>query len=101
MSSRPVPFRLRWCDAIRDSHLPANAKVVAFVMATYMNARGECWPSRATVARGAGVAPSTVQRMIGEHLAGTWLVPAIAEPGKRKAAGRAAGYRGVVADLTR
>ena len=42
-----------WRDAIRDDEdLDKTARLVAFVLSTYMNRNGEAWPSKATLARG-------------------------------------------------
>ncbi len=44
-----------WRDAIRDSELDRTAKLVAFVVSTYMGTTGQAWPSKATIAQGAGL----------------------------------------------
>lgn len=52
MSSRYVR---RWLLAIReDEKLSAHAKLVAFVLGTYMNAAGVCWPGQSTLASACG-----------------------------------------------
>jgi hypothetical protein len=44
-----------WRDAIRDSELDATTKLVAYTLSTYANGRGSAYPSRATIAAGAGI----------------------------------------------
>jgi hypothetical protein len=44
-----------WRDALRDSVLDATAKLVGFVLSTYMDARGFAFPSKATLARGSSL----------------------------------------------
>jgi hypothetical protein len=44
-----------WRDAVRDSELDATAKLVAFVLSTYMNGRGCARPSKETLAAGASL----------------------------------------------
>jgi DNA-binding transcriptional regulator YhcF (GntR family) len=55
-----------WPRLLRRSRLSKTARLVGFVIATYLNAAGECWPSVATIAKGAGVSESTVHRAIRE-----------------------------------
>ncbi len=46
----------QWRDAIRDSdELDRTAKLVAFVLSTYMNGSGKAFPSKGTIAAGAGL----------------------------------------------
>lgn len=44
-----------WREAIRDSELDRTAKLVAYTISTYMNASGEAFPSKPTIARGASL----------------------------------------------
>jgi DNA-binding transcriptional regulator PaaX len=44
-----------WRDAVRDRDLDRAAKLVAFVISTYMNGAGEAWQSKETIAKGAGL----------------------------------------------
>ncbi|TVQ75687.1 MAG: helix-turn-helix domain-containing protein [Phycisphaeraceae bacterium] len=46
--------------------LTGSARAVLGVLIAHANARGECWPSRSTIARGAGVNIGTVRRAIRE-----------------------------------
>lgn len=46
--------------------LTGSARAVLGVLIAHANARGECWPSRRTIARGAGVNIGTVRRAIRE-----------------------------------
>lgn len=69
-------------------------------MATYMNSSGGCRPSRRTIAAGASLAPSTVQRMVSDHLIGVWLEAAIHDPTARRIDGRSATYRALIPNLT-
>src|SRR5436305_519399 len=45
----------RWRDALRDSDLDRTAKLVGFVLSTYMSGKGKAWPAKITIARGAGL----------------------------------------------
>jgi len=51
----------KWRDSIRDSDLRHTEKAVAFVIATYMNGSGICWPSVATIAYGASLSERAVR----------------------------------------
>jgi hypothetical protein len=44
-----------WRDAVRDSGLDRTAKLVAFVISTYMDSSGSAWPSKATIAAGSSL----------------------------------------------
>ena len=44
-----------WRDAVRDSELDRTAKLVAFVLSTYMDGDGRAYPSMATLAEGASL----------------------------------------------
>jgi hypothetical protein len=44
-----------WRNAIRDSELDRTAKLVAFVISTYLNGAGTAYPAKDTIARGAGL----------------------------------------------
>jgi hypothetical protein len=59
---RQASVRSRWTWAIRDSDLPATTRLVAWALATFMRADGECWPSVPTIAAAAGSNESTVKR---------------------------------------
>lgn len=48
-----IPARFR--NAIRDSELDPTARLVAFTISTYMDSRGLAFPSKATIAAGAGL----------------------------------------------
>jgi hypothetical protein len=63
---RERPLRARWRSAILASELRAPARVVAFVLAEFMDAAGECFPSIARIGRAARLAPSTVRLAIEE-----------------------------------
>lgn len=45
-----------WRKAVRDTALDTTAKAVAYTLGTYADRNGICWPSLATIARGAGLA---------------------------------------------
>jgi hypothetical protein len=49
-----------WRDAIRDSALDRTAKLVAFVLATFMNRQGHCYPSQDTIAAGGSLTDRAV-----------------------------------------
>jgi Helix-turn-helix domain len=67
VSRKPLPAV--WRDAVRDSReLSATAKLVAFVLSTYMNRDGEAWPSRETLAFGCGLDVRNVTRNVSEPL---------------------------------
>jgi hypothetical protein len=51
---------IRWRDAIRDSDLDGTAKLVAFVLSTYMDASGETFVSKARLGCGASVTDRSV-----------------------------------------
>jgi Helix-turn-helix domain len=53
-----------WRDAVRDSNLPALVKAVAFVVSTYSDGRGQCFPSRGTLASGASMSDRTVDKAL-------------------------------------
>jgi hypothetical protein len=45
-----------WRDAVRDSmELKSTAKLVAFVISTYMNGSGVAWPGKSAIAAGGGL----------------------------------------------
>jgi hypothetical protein len=44
-----------WRDAVRDSGLDRTAKLVAFVISTYMDSIGKAFPSKATIAAGSSL----------------------------------------------
>jgi len=54
----------RWRRLVLELDLPASTKTVGLVLSVYVNAMGEGWPSRASLAHGAGVSMSTVVRAI-------------------------------------
>lgn len=56
--------RLAWRIVVRDSSLDATAKLVAFTLDTYMDRRGIAWPSRPTLAAGAGSHVRTVDHAL-------------------------------------
>ena len=42
-------IRNEWREAIRASRLDPSAKLLAQTLSTYMDAKGECWPSKQTL----------------------------------------------------
>lgn len=46
----------RWRNLVRDSDLDSTAKVVGFVLSTYMSHAGVAWPGKQLLAEGAGLA---------------------------------------------
>lgn len=48
-------MNLQWRKAVRDSRLDTTARAVAFTLDTYADRNGLCWPSLATISRGAGL----------------------------------------------
>ena len=53
-----------WRDAIRDSNLDRTAKLVAFVISTFMDGRCLAWPSKTTIGDGAGLVLRAVDRAV-------------------------------------
>jgi hypothetical protein len=66
-------YVIAWRETIRDSELSPTAKLVGFVLSTYMNAKGEAHPSKATLARGASVSVPTIKRTLRELDRGKYL----------------------------
>jgi hypothetical protein len=52
-------FVMRWRDALRDSSLSPTAKLVGHTLSTYMNAAGETFVGKMTLARGASLSTKT------------------------------------------
>lgn len=59
------PVYSRWRDAIGVSDLGPTARAVCCALATYMDAKGECWPSVATLAAVLRRDRRTIQRALG------------------------------------
>ena len=55
-----------WMRAVRDADITATAALTAYVLATYMDGDGVCWPSRRRIAVGIRRSPSTVTRALRE-----------------------------------
>jgi len=53
-----------WRDSLRDSTLDELAKLVGFVLSTYMNASGYARPGRVALARGCSTGVRTVERRV-------------------------------------
>ena len=53
-----------WRRLVLDADLGPSAKTVALALSVFANGQGEAWPSRATLAAGAGVSVRTVVRAI-------------------------------------
>lgn len=53
-----------WRDAIRDGDLDRSAKLVAFVISTYMNGAGDTFVGKPLVGRGAGLVVRAVDEAI-------------------------------------
>jgi hypothetical protein len=53
-----------WRDAVRDSDLSTGQKAVLWTLGTYMNSKGQAYPSRETLAAGAGVCKRTVDAAV-------------------------------------
>lgn len=56
-----TPTLVDWRHAICETDLDSTAKLVALVIGCYMNAVGEARPSRATIARSAGLSVRSVE----------------------------------------
>jgi hypothetical protein len=63
-----------WRISVRD-HGPNDKtlKHVLLTISTYMNDQGHCFPSQDTIARGASMAPYTVQKAIAQANASGWI----------------------------
>jgi hypothetical protein len=56
MTARELPPVAVWRNAVRDSELDRTAKIVGFVLSTYMDANGDnAFPRRQTIAAGADI----------------------------------------------
>ena len=64
--SEPLPFRLRFTIALRESDLSSMAKLVGFVVVSYMNDEGEAWPTLPTIAAGGSIGRRTVVNALDE-----------------------------------
>lgn len=53
--SNELSIPAHWRNAIRDSDLDRTTKLVAYVLSTYMSRAGEAFPSKGTLAAGAGL----------------------------------------------
>ncbi|MFB3738720.1 MAG: helix-turn-helix domain-containing protein [Candidatus Velamenicoccus archaeovorus] len=58
---------------MRDSDLPRRAVIVAYALATWMNAEGSCWPSLAAIAKAARVSRDTTIRGIRDLEEAGWI----------------------------
>lgn len=61
---RRKPLVSVWRDAVRDSPLRSTPKLVGLVLSTYLDGRGMAWPSRNTLAAGAGLSDRAVDSAI-------------------------------------
>jgi hypothetical protein len=59
-------FLADWRDAVRDSELKPNPKLVAFALSTYMNRDGACWPAKDTLAAATSLSKRAVDSAIGK-----------------------------------
>jgi helix-turn-helix protein len=62
-----------WRDCIRDSKLPATARLVAHTISTYMDGSGRAFPSRKTIAEGASLSDRAVDDNLSRLEAGGFL----------------------------
>jgi hypothetical protein len=53
-----------WRNALRDSNLSRGAKAVGFVLSTYVDNGGTCFPARKTIAAGASIGVHAVDNGI-------------------------------------
>ena len=58
------PLVAEWRNTVRESGLDRTAKLVAFVLSTYMSGEGVAWPSKDTIAAGASLVPRAVDAAI-------------------------------------
>jgi hypothetical protein len=58
------PLVVRWREALRDSDLDRTAKLVGYILSTFMDKDGLAWPGKETIAAGAGVHPRTADKAI-------------------------------------
>lgn len=65
---------LGWRVGVRDSGLPAPAKLLAYTLATYMNGEGEqAWPSVKTLREASGLGERTIWREIRRLESEGWI----------------------------
>jgi hypothetical protein len=50
-----VSIVVHWRNTLRDSDLDRTAKLVGFVLSTYMDGRGVAWPAKVKLAEGASL----------------------------------------------
>ena len=55
MTAAQIPLAGHWRNVLRDSEIDRTAKLVGFVISTYMDSHGVAYPSKATIAAGAGL----------------------------------------------
>jgi hypothetical protein len=57
-----VSLVVHWRNTLRDCELDRTAKLVGFVLSTYMDARGVAWPAKTELARGASLGRNPGER---------------------------------------
>jgi hypothetical protein len=72
---RTKPLALVWQTTLCESELSSTARLVGFVLSTYLSAKNGplCWPSRLTLAKGAGLGLRTVDKAIVELESGGFV----------------------------
>lgn len=76
--AQSTPFRLRYERAVRRSSLPANARLIALVVATYADFTTGAippvaHPSLTTLAKAAGIPPSLTRQCLSTLALGGWI----------------------------
>ena len=92
MNAEPksLPHVMVWRNALRDSEVDQTAKLLGFVLSTYLTSEGLAGhngrpaPSRETLARGVGVSIRTVDRRLDDLEAAGFLDIERAVGGQRK-----------------
>jgi hypothetical protein len=74
VSGTKLPQQLTWKLAVRASDLDPTAKLVALTLDTWMSKAGTAWPSRRSIASGAGLSVDAVDKAIKRLEAAGFLV---------------------------
>lgn len=86
-TARSERWDTRWARSVQRSELGLGAKRTAALLATFMNAKGECFPSQATLAHHAGTKPRAIRYNLHALVDAGWLTI------RRRGDGQTAVYR--------